>query len=131
MSTQSRLDLLGEMGELVEMLPAGFFVQVEEYLRGERKVFEGDFEQEGTEFQRRVWKVIEKIPYGETLSYAEVAAAVGSPRAMRAVGSACGKNGLPIVVPCHRVVASNGIGGYAFDIGIKKRLLDLEQRNSQ
>ena len=66
----------------------------------------------GTDFQRKVWREIEKIPLGKTRTYAEIAKAVGSPGAARAVGSACGANPIPLFVPCHRVVASNGIGGY-------------------
>ena len=80
----------------------------------------------GTEFQRKVWKAVEKIPFGETRSYGEIAMQIGHPRASRAVGAACGKNPMPLFIPCHRVVSSNGIGGYSDNIEIKKTLLRLE-----
>lgn len=81
----------------------------------------------GTAFQRRVWHELSRIPYGRTRSYAEVAEAVGSPRAARAVGSANGSNDIPIVIPCHRVIRSDGgLGGYGSGIGIKRKLLELE-----
>jgi len=80
-----------------------------------------------TAFKRRVWEALRRIPAGETRSYGEIAAAVGAPRAARAVGSACATNPIPIVVPCHRVVASNGsLGGYAGGLARKRQLLDAE-----
>jgi AraC family transcriptional regulator, regulatory protein of adaptative response / methylated-DNA-[protein]-cysteine methyltransferase len=82
---------------------------------------------QGTAFQRRVWQELQRIPLGETRSYAEVAEAVGAPRAARAVGSACGRNPVLFVVPCHRVIASDGgLGGYGLGLDIKRRLLDSE-----
>lgn len=82
---------------------------------------------QGTAFQRRVWQELQRIPLGETRSYGEVAEAVGAPRAARAVGSACGKNPVVFVVPCHRVIASDGgLGGYGLGLDIKRRLLDSE-----
>ena len=80
----------------------------------------------GTDFQRKVWRAMEKIPYGETRTYGEIAMVVGHPRASRAVGAACGKNPMPLFIPCHRVVASNGIGGYSNNLEIKRKLLALE-----
>lgn len=81
----------------------------------------------GTDFQRKVWKEIEKIPFGSTRTYAEIAKALEKPGAARAVGSACGANPLPLFVPCHRVVASNGgLGGYSGGLDIKKKLLRIE-----
>lgn len=123
------LNSLSDVGELVERLPKEYACQVVEYLRGERREFEGSFEQEGTEFQQAVWRAMRRIPYGETRAYGELASMAGYPRAARAVGSACNRNKLPIVVPCHRVVASNGIGGYEFGIEAKKKLLELERMN--
>ena len=85
----------------------------------------------GTDFQVQVWKEIKKIPKGETRSYKEIAIAIGSPKASRAVANACGKNPYPIVIPCHRVVKSDGsVGGYSGIGGIKKKkeLLDQENR---
>jgi O-6-methylguanine DNA methyltransferase len=101
--------------------------QVKEYLRGEREVFEVEIpELEGTSFQRAVWRAMLEIPYGQTRSYGQLAAEVGRPRAYRAVANACGKNPLPIIIPCHRVVASKGLGGFSLGIDLKKRLLAIE-----
>ena len=82
-----------------------------------------------TDFQRLVWREIEKIPYGETRSYRDIAIAIGRPKSYRAVANACGKNPLPIIRPCHRVICSNGeIGGYSINGGVtlKKALLKCE-----
>ena len=82
-----------------------------------------------TDFQRLVWREIEKIPYGETRSYQDIAIAIGRPKSYRAVANACGKNPLPIIRPCHRVICSNGeIGGYSINGGVtlKKALLKCE-----
>ena len=81
----------------------------------------------GTVFQQKVWAYLQTIPYGQTQSYTEVAQAVGSPRAVRAVGSACGKNPYLILVPCHRVVAKKGLGGFALGLAKKRQLLNHEQ----
>lgn len=84
-------------------------------------------ERGGTDFQRKVWREIEKIPMGKTKTYLEIAKAIGKPGAARAVGSACGANPIPLFVPCHRVVASNGgLGGFSGGLDIKKKLLRLE-----
>ncbi len=81
----------------------------------------------GTAFQRKVWKAIARIPFGKVKTYGEIAREIGSPNAARAVGAACGANPLPLFVPCHRVVASNGaLGGFSGGLGIKKKLLRLE-----
>jgi methylated-DNA-[protein]-cysteine S-methyltransferase len=85
----------------------------------------------GTEFNQRVWQELEKIPYGETISYGELARRLGKPKAARAVGTANGKNPIPIVIPCHRVVAAGGkLGGYGGGLPLKRRLLDLEAANT-
>jgi AraC family transcriptional regulator of adaptative response/methylated-DNA-[protein]-cysteine methyltransferase len=82
---------------------------------------------DGTDFQRAVWKELQRIPAGMTRSYADVAQAIGKPRATRAVAKACGANNLPVVIPCHRVIAKDGsIGGYTGGVQIKKALLDAE-----
>jgi methylated-DNA-[protein]-cysteine S-methyltransferase len=82
----------------------------------------------GTDFQKKVWRALQTIPPGQTRSYAWVARKIGKPRAARAVGAACGANPVPIVVPCHRVIASDGsLGGYTGGLHRKKRLLKLEQ----
>jgi methylated-DNA-[protein]-cysteine S-methyltransferase len=83
-------------------------------------------ELDGTEFQKEVWAELSRIPYGETISYGELARRVGRPRGPRAVGQANGKNPIAIIVPCHRVVASNGIGGYGGGLPLKRALLTLE-----
>jgi methylated-DNA-[protein]-cysteine S-methyltransferase len=101
--------------------------QLEEYFAGERTEFDLLLELSGTPFQRQVWLALTNIPYGSTVSYAKLAAMVGRPRAFRAVGQANGSNPVPIVLPCHRVVASGGgIGGYGGGIEMKRRLLALE-----
>jgi O-6-methylguanine DNA methyltransferase len=102
-------------------------LQLEEYFGGRRKVFDLPLDLRGTEFQLSVWCALRQIPFGETRSYAEVARAIGSPRAVRAVGAANGSNPVPIIVPCHRVVASGGgLGGYGGGLDLKRKLLDLE-----
>jgi O-6-methylguanine DNA methyltransferase len=79
-----------------------------------------------TPFQRAVWRALRRIPHGQTRTYAQIACAIGRPRACRAVGTACGSNPLPLLIPCHRAVARNGIGGFSAGRGWKKFLLDLE-----
>ncbi len=80
----------------------------------------------GTDFDREVWRALRAIPAGKVRTYGEVARAIGSPRAARAVGNACGRNPVAIVVPCHRVVAAGGIGGFGAGLGVKRKLLALE-----
>ncbi len=80
-----------------------------------------------TEFQKDVLELVATIPPGETLTYGEVAEGIGSPKAARAVGQALGKNPFPLIIPCHRVVGSKGLGGYSSGVGLKKRLLDVEK----
>jgi len=80
----------------------------------------------GTDFQKSVWRELKKIPRGQTRTYGEIAAAMGEPKAVRAVGSACGANPLPVFIPCHRVVAKNGLGGFGSGLPWKKLLLELE-----
>jgi methylated-DNA-[protein]-cysteine S-methyltransferase len=100
--------------------------QLEEYFAGKRRHFELSLAPEGTPFEERVWAAMQKIPYGETRSYGELAHEVGS--APRAVGRAIGKNPIPIVIPCHRVLAKAGPGGYSGEGGLKTKthLLALE-----
>jgi O-6-methylguanine DNA methyltransferase len=82
----------------------------------------------GTPFQHKVWAKIAKIPHGETRSYAQIAKAIGRPKAHRAVANACGANPVPLIIPCHRVIASDGtIGGFSCGITIKKKLLAMER----
>ncbi|MGW6904736.1 methylated-DNA--[protein]-cysteine S-methyltransferase [Streptomyces sp. NPDC054940] len=101
--------------------------QLEAYFAGELKEFTLELRLNGTEFQRRVWDQLRRIPYGETRSYGDLADALGSPGASRAVGLANGKNPIGIVVPCHRVVGANGsLTGYGGGLDRKQRLLDFE-----
>ncbi len=102
--------------------------ELEEYLSGKRTLFELALDLRGTPFQLEVWNALREIPYGETRSYAEIARSVGRPLALRAVGAANGANPLAIVVPCHRVIASDGrLGGFAGGLELKARLLAMEQ----
>jgi len=101
--------------------------QLEEYFGGGRREFELALKPAGTDFERSVWAELVKIPYGQTLSYGEIAARLGRPGASRAVGRANGANPIAIVVPCHRVIGADGsLTGYAGGIDIKERLLRLE-----
>ena len=103
--------------------------ELQEYLAGKRRAFDLPLAPAGTDFQKRVWRALQDIPYGQTRSYSEVADAIGRPSACRAVGSANGKNPIPILIPCHRVVAASGaLGGYAWGPRVKQQLLDLEKR---
>ena len=86
----------------------------------------------GTDFQRRVWSEVLKIPYGKTRAYSEIAYAIGRPSAWRAVGNAVGSNPVPLIIPCHRVVRSDGsLGGYAYGISLKKELLEMERTQAE
>jgi len=106
------------------------FRQLDAWLAGRIHSFSLPFAVEGSDFSQRVWRALLDIPYGSTAAYAEVAAAVGAPGAARAVGSACRRNPLPVIIPCHRVIGSDGsMGGYLGGADIKRRLLDLERRN--
>jgi AraC family transcriptional regulator of adaptative response/methylated-DNA-[protein]-cysteine methyltransferase len=99
------------------------------FIAGEASLARIPLDIRGTVFQRRVWEALRRIPRGETRSYGDVARAIGQPRAVRAVGSACGANPVALVVPCHRAVRSDGgLGGYAWGISRKQRLLELEKR---
>lgn len=105
--------------------------QVQEYAEGKRKAFDIPLQMHGTPFQLSVWNALLKIPYGETRTYAQVAKMINKPKAARAVGNALNKNPICIIVPCHRVTASNGLGGYAYGIAMKKQLLALEQQHKR
>lgn len=101
--------------------------QLAEYFERMRREFQLPLALEGTDFQKSVWNAIVKIPYGTTLSYRELAARIGRPEAVRAVGGAVGANPVPIVVPCHRVLGSDGkLTGFAGGLNVKERLLELE-----
>ena len=106
--------------------------ELEQYFAGVRTKFDVSLAPEGTPFQMAVWQQLRGIPYGKTCSYKEIAAAIGQPKAVRAVGSANGRNPLCIVVPCHRVIAADGsLGGYSGGLDLKSRLLDLEKKKAK
>jgi methylated-DNA-[protein]-cysteine S-methyltransferase len=103
--------------------------QLKEYFAGRRTVFDLSLDPTGTVFQKRAWKALRRIPFGETRSYADQAKRIGSPKACRAVGAANGRNPISIVVPCHRVIGSDGsLTGFAGGENVKRTLLDLEKR---
>lgn len=104
------------------------YSELREYFDGKRRVFEVPVETDGTPFQQSVWQALCEIPYGETRSYKAIAARIGNPRAVRAVGQANNRNPVMIIVPCHRVIGSGGeLTGYACGVSVKKFLLELEK----
>jgi len=111
-------------------LPNDLVAQLQSYASGRPERFTVPLDlRAGTAFQQAVWLTLRKIPRGETRSYAWVARKIGKPKAARAVGTACGANPVPIIVPCHRVVASDGsLGGFGGGLPLKRRLLALESR---
>ena len=105
--------------------------QLDEYFAGERKVFNLALSPKGTPFQQSVLAALQDIPYGETRSYGEVAAAIGNPKSVRAVGSANGNNPIALIIPCHRVIGSNGsLTGFGGGLETKRFLLELEMQHS-
>jgi methylated-DNA-[protein]-cysteine S-methyltransferase len=105
--------------------------QLEEYVKGRRREFDMPLLMVGTDFQKRVWKALMDIPCGATSTYGQIAEDIGNPGAVRAVGSACGANPISIIVPCHRVIGSNGeLVGYGRGLSLKRRLLELERKNA-
>ena len=106
--------------------------QLREYFEGERREFDLPLKLTGTEFQMSVLQALQHIPYGETTSYAEIAERIGRPKAVRAVGAANGRNPIPIIVPCHRVIGSHGeLTGFGGGLDTKEALLRLEAEHSQ
>ena len=106
-------------------------IQLDEYFQGKRTTFSLPFKLTGTPFQLAVWKKLQNIPYGQTTSYKEIAQKINKPKAYRAVGMANNKNPLPIIIPCHRVIGSNGkLIGYAGGLKLKNYLLELEQSHT-
>ncbi|MEX0805181.1 MAG: methylated-DNA--[protein]-cysteine S-methyltransferase [Candidatus Binatia bacterium] len=125
-----RLDAQNDDGHNLVLMEAER--QLFEYFAGTRTQFELPLEPDGTEFQKKVWHSLTRIPFGKTKSYMEIARAVGSPRACRAVGGATGRNPLSIVTPCHRVVGANGaLTGFGGGLETKAKLLALEARASE
>lgn len=106
--------------------------QLKEYFQGKRKSFELPLEPSGTEFQRKCWKALLEIPYGETRCYGDIAKRIGNPKACRAVGLSNNRNPISIFIPCHRVIGANGkLVGYAGGLNVKEHLLNLEQKNAE
>ena len=110
----------------------GFFKeaisQLKAYFQGDRLDFDLEMDLKGTEFQKKVWKELAKIPYGTTISYGELAKRIGNPKASRAVGMANGKNPIPVIIPCHRVIGKNGsLTGFGGGLDVKQILLNLEK----
>jgi len=104
--------------------------QLDQYFKGLRRKFDIPVLMVGTDFQRRVWNVLMKVPYGDTSTYSQVAKDVGNERAVRAVGNANAANPISIIVPCHRIIGSDGeLVGYGGGLSVKRRLLELEQSN--
>lgn len=104
------------------------YMQINEYFEGKRQQFNVALKYEGTPFQQSVWRQLQKIPYGETRSYQEIAIGIGNEKAVRAVGQANNKNPIMIIIPCHRVIHKNGdITGFACGLEVKRYLLDLEK----
>ena len=105
--------------------------QLTDYFSGKRESFSVKLDFVGTVFQKKVWRALTTIPFGETRSYAQIAEQIGSPMACRAVGAANGKNPISIIAPCHRVIGANGkLTGFAGGLAVKATLLELESRNS-
>jgi len=102
--------------------------QLREYFEGQRQIFSLDLDFDGTEFQKKVWNALLTIPFGETRSYGDIARQIGNPKSVRAVGAANGKNPIPIIVPCHRVIGSSGkLVGFGGGMENKALLLNLEK----
>jgi methylated-DNA-[protein]-cysteine S-methyltransferase len=134
-SAQEAHRLLGESLSRASWSPARFediARRLKAYFSGHRVAFADELDlSSATPFQREVWRVTRLIPYAETRSYMWVAGQIGQPRAARAVGQALARNPLPIIIPCHRVVASNGkLGGFSYGLEMKKRILKLEASTS-
>lgn len=126
----SSIIVLNSAEQLTDIIPESLedaVYQLNEYFEGTRKRFQLDLNPEGTDFQKRVWKQLEQIPYGKTTSYLELSKSLGDVKAIRAVGAANGKNPLWIVIPCHRIIGSDGaLTGYAGGIPRKRWLLEHE-----
>ena len=106
-------------------------VQLNAYFTGKRQAFDIPLIIAGSDFQKTVWRALQSIDYGSTISYKQLAAAINNPDAVRAVGTANGANALAIIIPCHRVIASDGtLGGYGGGLSLKRRLLSLEEKTN-
>lgn len=120
-------DASGEASESPPVVLLQCIQQLQQYFAGKRQSFDVPLEFVGTSFQQQVWRALQSIPYGETLSYKQIAEMIDNPKAVRAVGNANNKNKLPILIPCHRVIGANGsLVGYALGLEHKQYLLALE-----
>ncbi len=125
-TTNKIYDYIEEETELIKKAAT----QLNEYFQGKRTVFDLPLDYEGTPFQIKVWQELQKIPYGQTRSYKEIAKAINNPKAYRAVGNANNHNRIMIIIPCHRVIGSNNkLVGYAGGLKMKEMLLSLERNN--
>jgi methylated-DNA-[protein]-cysteine S-methyltransferase len=116
-SNQPKVDLLTTAAQ-----------EINAYLQGTLKHFSVPLHTEGSEIQQAVWHELQRIPYGEVMSYSEMATRIGKPKAVRAVGSACGANPIPVIIPCHRVLRSDGsLGGFGWGLDVKDFLLAMER----
>jgi len=101
--------------------------QLDEYFAGKRRTFEIDVFPAGTDFQQKVWRELQNVPFGQTASYGEIATRIDNPKACRAIGMANGKNPIPIIIPCHRIIGKDGsLTGFGGGLDIKRKLLELE-----
>ena len=129
-TSEKRVDPPGEWREDPDFFRKAI-CQLRAYFSGELKTFSLDLHLTGTPFQKRVWEALARVPYGQTISYGALAVQAGSPGAARAVGAAMAANPVPIVIPCHRVIGSNGkLTGFGGGLNLKQSLLDLEQRGA-
>lgn len=118
----------GESTEINEILDKTYR-QIDEYFSGKRKSFDLKLKLQGTEFQKKVWNELTKIPYGKTVTYKDIATRIGNEKAVRAVGNSNNKNKIPIIIPCHRVIGKNGkLVGYAGGLDKKQWLLNHEKK---
>lgn len=112
---------LGEKSPLTDLA----FKEISKFLDGKLEKFSFEINPKGTNFQKKVWKEIEKIPYGKTITYKDLGDKINS-RAYQAIGSACGKNPILFRIPCHRVLGKNNLGGFSYGLSLKKKLLEME-----
>ena len=125
----SKVDKIQSLG-IKSKISEKAYMELKEYFAGKRKTFDIPIKLIGTEFQKKVWKELLKIPYGKTVSYKDIAISIDNPKACRAIGMANHNNPILIIVPCHRVVNENGnLGGYALGLDMKRKLLEIEKNN--
>jgi methylated-DNA-[protein]-cysteine S-methyltransferase len=124
-------DLKGASKEDSPVIMKETIRQLDEYFSGKRKIFSLKVELKGTDFQKSIWNAMSKIPYGKTASYKDLAVMAGKPKAARAVGGACHRNPIGIVLPCHRVIGSDGsLTGFGSGLDLKEKLLNHEKKHS-